>query len=410
MKPVFFIAVSLLILSCQKQILPSPIEAEAQNNLSLSTAADSIVFSGHSQIQRMIYYNWKATWSGLPVTNTAVGGTTWKGSYVHIGARITSRRPRVIVLYQGAENEYNGYGLRADGVKPFFEAYYNEVRRQNPLAHIILVSMLKIPKLAYKGIGADIDKLNNYYRERVALDPNATYLDITQAYPSALPSPLWRPDSIHLNSYVPFYALLKPLVEAKFYGIDTVDVKPRAKRLFFGSSTAAQMDMTLFADSLGMTKAGFGGKTWIGLQALTDTIRKVGPAQVFIYSGANDYLAKRSVAQMTVDIQNLFRKVWSENPGIHLTYITTHPSDTAFKVIMKDGTTTAAQAIEYTNRNIVNWIRNYHSDSASVVDSYGSYLLWSPKRLNASYFGSDKLHLNRAGKVVLANLMAKAIN
>jgi lysophospholipase L1-like esterase len=413
-KIIISVIVTLSIISCTKEMpKPRPIPMEGPEQVHFLTAGPVAVLAGNSQLQRWIYYNWARSWQGVNIINAAKGGTTWRSAYPVIRDSITSKSPKVIVLYQG-ENEYNGYNLRADSINKNFVRYYDEVRKQNPYAYIVVVSMMRIPKL--QALWSDIDKLNLYYKTKAGSDRLGRYLDIASLYTAPGSDPtVWRPDGIHLNNYTPFLNVLKPTIidllnRTEPPVIDSTDTVTRpVKRMFFGSSTPAQIDLSLFPDSVKMIKAGYGGKTWLMLQGLTDTIRRSGITQVFIYSGANDYLAKRTVPQMTTDIQNLIRKIWAEIPGIRVTYVTVHPSDTAFKIIMKDGVTTAAQAIEYTNRNIINWITNYHKDSASVVNSYGSFLLWNPKRLNTQYFKSDKLHLNAAGQQRLANLMLPLI-
>jgi DNA-directed RNA polymerase subunit L len=408
--------VALTLLSCRKETLDHvrPIAMEGPTVFH-HAYTNGIVFNGNSQLDRWEYYNWAKSWDSLPIDNAARGGTTWNSMYARIGDSITAKSPKVIVLYQG-ENEYNGYNKRADVINTEYIRFFDEVRRQNPSAHILVLSMLKIPKLVYKGLGSDVDKLNNYYRAKTQTDNNASYLDINPGYPSTFPSALWRPDSIHLNTYVPFLSILKPVLTDLYFEKDSVitDSIPKdtikRRTMFFGSSTPAQIDLKLFPDSVNMIKAGYGGRTWYMLQALTDTIKRAGITHVFLYSGANDILAKRSVSQMTVDIQNLMRKIWTENPNIHITYVTTHPSDTAFKIKLKDGVTTGIQATEYVNRNITNWIANYHAQHASVVNSYGTFLLWNPKRVNTTYFNADKLHLNRSqGQPKLVSLMLTQI-
>lgn len=164
----------------------------------------------------------------------------------------------------------------------------------------------------------------------------------------------------------------------------------------FGSSTIAQWNIQTAFPSYPMKKAGYGGKKWADLILLTDTIKNVNAKQVLIYSGDNDIIARRRVGDMTTDVANLMKKVWADNPDIHITFMKTKPSDTAFKILYPDGITTGIAAIESTNKNIINWATAYKPAQFSVIDSYSIFLLWNPKRLNTSLYQADLLHLNQS--------------
>lgn len=175
-----------------------------------------------------------------------------------------------------------------------------------------------------------------------------------------------------------------------------VEEKPKEENIvFFGSSTIAIWNLEESFPGYPVKKAGFGGKTWAGLLQLSDTIMKLNPKQVIIYSGDNDVIAHKSVTSMCTTIQNICEKIWAYNPNVKVTFLYTKPSDTAFKVVYKDSVTTGINVIEYTNRNITKWGKENHPDKFEVIDSYTPFLSWSPKRLNEMYYKSDLLHLNQ---------------
>jgi hypothetical protein len=187
-----------------------------------------------------------------------------------------------------------------------------------------------------------------------------------------------------------------------------VEEKPKEENIvFFGSSTIAIWNLEEAFPGYPVKKAGFGGKTWAGLLALSDTIMKLNPKQVVLYSGDNDVIAQRSVASMIKNIQDICEKIWAYDPNIKVTFLYTKPSDTAFKIMYKDSVTTGINVIEYTNRNVTKWGRETHPDNFDAVDSFTPFLSWNPKRLNEMYFKSDLLHLNQTyGYSVLNELVA----
>ncbi len=189
--------------------------------------------------------------------------------------------------------------------------------------------------------------------------------------------------------------------------IPVPEPEPEEKNIvFFGSSTIVQWNLGQAFPDKKIKKVGYGGKTWTQLTALVDTISKLNAKQVVIYSGDNDIIARRSVAQMTVDVQKLINRIWTLVPDAHVTFLYTKPSDTAFKITLSDKVTTGIMGIEYTNRNIANWSKNSHSHHLNVVDTYSPFLLWNPKRLSEKHYQADKLHLNQStGYPVLNKLV-----
>jgi hypothetical protein len=175
-----------------------------------------------------------------------------------------------------------------------------------------------------------------------------------------------------------------------------VETKPKEENIvFFGSSTIAIWNLEASFPGYPVKKAGFGGKTWAGLLQLSDTIMKLNPKQVVIYSGDNDVIARKSVTSMATTIEKICEKIWDYNPNVKVTFLYTKPSDTAFKIKYKDSVTTGIDVIEYTNRNVTNWGKENHPDKFEAIDTYSPFLSWSPKRLNVVYFKSDLLHLNQ---------------
>ena len=156
-----------------------------------------------------------------------------------------------------------------------------------------------------------------------------------------------------------------------------------------------------------MKKAGYKGVFIHHLLQLTDTIMKVRPRQVLLYAGSNDVIAGNKTSEVTIALQALMRKIWDENPDVHITYITMHASDTAFKVRSANNGETGIQTIEYVNANMKNWITADHSHHASIIESYTHFLAWNPKRINTRFYEPDKLHLNQShGYPMLSELTA----
>ena len=181
---------------------------------------------------------------------------------------------------------------------------------------------------------------------------------------------------------------------------------PEKTIVFFGSSTISQWNLEQSFPGYPVKKVGYGGKTWSQLIQLTDTIHKLNPKQVVVYSGDNDIIAQRSVGSMCVNIQRLCNTIWEADPEVVITFLYTKPSDTAFHILYRDGITTGINAIEYTNRNITNWAKQTHPLNFNVVDSYLPFLNWGPKRLNTKYYKDDFLHLNQTyGYDVLNRLL-----
>jgi hypothetical protein len=409
-----FISLALMALfACQKQsIIGESIEGPPiESNITLSDRVTSvkqgispylmkysdtmlrclgggIILEGNSQAERALYYAWDATWKDLPMINRGIGGTSWRQMYPYIGKLNTEYKPAIVIQYQG-DNE-GAWGWSAETVKQDLDKYYEEWRRQNPNTWWIQIALIKTPSLIAKGRSAFVDSLNNFYRLKFESDPRARYVVIP-------PPTKWRTDGIHWDEYTTFSTHVKPVILELFNTKDTTTISPKltSDTIFaFGSSTIAQWKIEGIWPGKIIRKAGYGGRTAVQLYQLTDTIRKVNPKQVLLYAGTNDVVARRTTSQVTQALKDLMLKIWAENPNVHISYITMHPSDTAFKLKSTSGET-GIQTIEYTNRNIKNWINTYHSHHADVIETYSGLLEWNPKRVKASHFQADKLHLNQ---------------
>jgi hypothetical protein len=201
-----------------------------------------------------------------------------------------------------------------------------------------------------------------------------------------------RYDTLILNDPIPDVVDTIPDVE------DTIPANEDTVRsliMGFGSSTIDRWDLQSAFPNKSMKKAGYKGGFIDQLLHLTDTIRRVKPDQILLYAGSNDVIAGKTTSQVTDALQGLMRKIWNENPGIHITYITMHPSDTAFRVRSEINGNTGVQTMEYVNANMKKWIISEHSNHASIVESYSAFLAWNPKRIDMMYYEPDKLHLNQ---------------
>jgi hypothetical protein len=417
------LVLAMALFACQKETLQQPAESitaeissdaviDILNSLKSSSVhgdatplatsmiagtTPGAVIVANSQGERWIYYNWARTWSGVPILNRSAGGSTWNVMYKYIDITITMYNPKVIVLYQG-ENEYNGYGWRADQINASFIRYFDEVRRQNPQAHIIVLSMMKIPKLA--SLHADIDKLNGYYKAKALSDANASFEDIASVYPYTNAA-LWRTDLIHLNDYNPMASVVKPaVINALAAEVDTTQVDTIRPVLFLGSSTIAQWKIDSSYPELkgNWQKVHFSGYTWKNIyDNLKDTIAKIKPRQVVIYSGDNDIVQKISLSTMQTYFQRICReKIWAVDSTIKVTFMYTKPSNPTKAIVYPSGET-GWNVIKYFNRNMNNWLQTYHSHHATAsADTYSSNLRYGAL-INEHYKGLNDVHWSKLG-------------
>ena len=163
------------------------------------------LFMGNSQIDRMVWYNWDATWKDSLAINRALGGTTWSEKIPYYSQLIYEYVPGDAIFYDG-DNEYLRWTSSTRNVSstiiPQFNRAMDSVTKKLPNLRIFICSMLTSPKLSGLGFGADIDNLNNAYKARVAAD-NANFpgrmhfVDIRSIYPTN--SGKWETDGIHVK-------------------------------------------------------------------------------------------------------------------------------------------------------------------------------------------------------------------
>jgi hypothetical protein len=163
------------------------------------------VFMGNSQIERMIWYNWDATWRDSLAINRGIGGTTWSEKIAYYPQLIYEYLPGDVIFYDG-DNEYLRWTQSTRNVSytiiPQFNRAMDSVIKKLPSARIFICSMLTSPKLAVRSFGSDIDNLNNAYKSRVAADNvnfpgRMHFVDIRSIYPTN--STKWETDSIHVK-------------------------------------------------------------------------------------------------------------------------------------------------------------------------------------------------------------------
>lgn len=163
------------------------------------------LFMGNSQIDRMVWYNWDATWKDSLAINRALGGTTWSEKIPYYSQIIYEYVPGDAIFYDG-DNEYLRWTLTTRNVSPTFIPHFNRamdsVIKNLPRLRIFICSMLTSPKLAARGFGPDIDSLNKAYKARVAADNlnfpgRMHFVDIRSIYPTN--STKWETDSIHVK-------------------------------------------------------------------------------------------------------------------------------------------------------------------------------------------------------------------
>jgi hypothetical protein len=163
------------------------------------------LFMGNSQIDRMVWYNWDATWKDSLAINRALGGTTWSEKIPYYSQIIYEYVPGDAIFYDG-DNEYLRWTLTTRNVSstiiPQFNRAMDSVTKKLPNMRIFIFSMLTSPKLSGLGFGADIENLNNAYKARVAADNmnfpgRMHFIDIRSIYPTN--SVKWESDGIHVK-------------------------------------------------------------------------------------------------------------------------------------------------------------------------------------------------------------------
>ena len=217
----------------------------SDQNLAAARNGGGIVFGGNSQMERMLYANWDATWYGYPVINRAIGGTTWAEQIPYIDDLFTDYTPSVIVLYNG-ENEYLRYPvstyktISTGIIQPNFIKFYDILRSHNPKARIIICSMVACPELFKRGYEMyktssgqyiyDIDNLNKIYRNKLTKDNSLTgittrFVDIKPLFqfynPRRYDASKFESDGIHIKyaQYPTWYSKLKPVVDSLYKNI-----------------------------------------------------------------------------------------------------------------------------------------------------------------------------------------------
>jgi len=234
MKTLFFnlSLLSILFVSCKKEDIDGSInESNTDSNVAIGKKVSGIkngidpylpkwsdtmyaarikngtakIFMGNSQIERMIWFNWDATWRDSLAINRGIGGTTWSEKIPFYSQIIYYYLPGDCIFYDG-DNEYLRWTKSSRDVSstiiPQFNRAMDSVTKNLPQSRIFICSMLTSPKLGVRGFSSDIDKLNIAYKARVAADNinfpgRMHFVDIRAIYPAS--SAKWDTDSIHLK-------------------------------------------------------------------------------------------------------------------------------------------------------------------------------------------------------------------
>jgi hypothetical protein len=178
------------------------------------------VFMGNSQIERMIWYNWDATWRDSLAINRGIGGTTWSEKIPYYSQLIYEYKPGDVFFYDG-DNEYLRWTQSTRKVSPTIIPQFNRamdsISKYAPGVRIFICSMATSPKLSVRGFGPDIDSLNAAYKARIASDNikhpgRMHFVDIRSIYPTN--SGKWESDSIHIKgaNYYEFFNKLKSVL------------------------------------------------------------------------------------------------------------------------------------------------------------------------------------------------------
>jgi hypothetical protein len=106
------------------------------------------VFMGNSQIERMIWFNWDATWRDSLAINRGIGGTTWSEKIAYYPQLIYEYVPGDCIFYDG-DNEYLRWTQSTRNVSstiiPQFNRAMDSVTKKCYLEHAYLFAVCLPP-------------------------------------------------------------------------------------------------------------------------------------------------------------------------------------------------------------------------------------------------------------------------
>lgn len=202
------------------------------------------------------------------------------------------------------------------------------------------------------------------------------------------------------------------------YTVTVIIDEPQKPRpiLITGSSTTVNWDLKPFNDAGypvvkynrggGYTLADMLGKT--SKQPFAwDSLISLNPKQWILQGFDNDVAAKRRLVDIQNDFKTIANKITAAIPDCEIIFLHAKPTEPNKKVIYPTGEN-GWTITEYFNRNITNWGTATFPGRFFVVDTYNPYILWNPKRLNATRYKTDLVHWNTEGyKVANSLLMPK---
>lgn len=192
----------------------------------------------------------------------------------------------------------------------------------------------------------------------------------------------------------PFFARAQPAAPyaseiAAFAAQDSAAPPPQGAILFVGSSSFRMWtDIDRVFPNHQIINRGFGGATILDVERYAPAvIYRYQPAQIVFYCGENDLAASDTVQAQTVvqRFVRLFGQIRRTLPGVPFVFVSIKPSPSRAYLLPR---------MQAANRSIRQFLQRW--PNTRYVDVYRPMLL-PGGRPNGALFGSDSLHMNKAG-------------
>lgn len=176
---------------------------------------------------------------------------------------------------------------------------------------------------------------------------------------------------------------------------DSIQFPPKMAVLFVGSSTFTKWtDVQNYFPKHIIINRGFGGSSLPHvIDYAKDIIFPYRAKQVIIYCGENDFTGNATADIVVARVQKLFDLIRSNNPKVHLAFISIKPSPSREKYLpqMKEANAKIANMIKGMKRaKFINTAdAMYNADGTIMKD----------------IFTSDMLHMNAKGYVIWQKIM-----
>ncbi len=175
-------------------------------------ALGQVLFIGSSTFTR--WTDASDYFPGKPILNRAFGGSTLLDVIRYVDDVVTPYKPSQIVVYCGENDIAGDAKLPAYKVADRFKTLYQLIRKREPKANLVYVSIKPGParwKFRSKMIAA-----NRWIEEYLATQPNTSFVNIWPVLTNAdgsIKGEIFVKDGIHLNASG--YQLIAPLIAEK---------------------------------------------------------------------------------------------------------------------------------------------------------------------------------------------------